>query len=404
MKLHSAMLVLGIATSVGAQTYTLKVLHAFTGPPDGAYPFAGLVLDANGNLYGTTMGIDINCPPHTGGCGTVFKVSASGVEKNLYSFLGTPDGSNPQSVLVRDQKENLYGTTYGGGDKACEGTGCGTVFKIDPTGKEIILHSFTGTEGDGIYPSVGLRRDKKGNLYGTTHYGGSSIGCENGCGTVFKVDPTGTETVVYRFTGIGGDGAYPFSRLIGDGTGNLYGTTYQGGAYDCGTVFKLDPDYTETVLYSFTGAHGDGALPEAGLVLDAEGNMYGTTYEGGAHNYGTVFKLDTAGKETVLHSFNGKDGEYPTDLVRDKEGNLYGTAQYGGGISGFGTVFKVSSTGKETTLHTFKGPEGANPYAGLIQDGKGNFYGTTSEGGDLSCRGSYGCGTVFKLIPRAERQ
>jgi uncharacterized repeat protein (TIGR03803 family) len=397
--------------SVEAQTYTLKVLYSFTGVPDGQAPTAGLVLDADGNLYGTTLQggnyNSVSCPSrYNNTCGTVFKVSANGDETILYSFSGSPDGSNPQSTFIRDAAGNLYGTTvYGGEYSADEG---GTVFKLDPTGKETILHSFPAFEGDGVQPYVGLRRDKEGNLYGTTNGGGSSTNCDPGvgCGTVFKIDPTGVEAVLHSFTS-NPDGGFPINRLTRDGAGNLYGTTGYGGAYGDGTVFKLDATYTETVLNSFTGSRGGSGLdPEAGLVLDTEGNMYGSTCYGGAYDSGTVFKLDTAGKETVLHSFGGGkfSGACPGDLVRDKEGNLYG-ATYFGGASNNGTVFKVSQTGKETVLHTFcpKGTgfcfDGAGPYGGLVRDGKGNFHGTTTAGGNIRCNFRYGCGTVFKLTP-----
>jgi uncharacterized repeat protein (TIGR03803 family) len=384
--------------SVEAQTYTEKVLYSFTGAPDGALPSADLILDANGNLYGTAVsgGIE-NCWGDYPGCGIVFKVAANGVETVLYTFLGPPDGAYPYSVLVRDQKGNLYGTTSAGGDVSTNcPEGCGTVFKVDPTGKETILHSFTGTGDDGAYPGSGLRRDKKGNLYGTTATGGNSTNCERGCGTVFKIDPTGTETVVYSFAD-GLDGAGPSSRLIGDGTGNLYGTA-SGSMYGYGMVFKLDTTYTETVLYSFNGGV-DGWDP-SDLILDAAGNFYSTTTYGGTYNHGTVFKIDPTGKETVLHSFRRKTrwntGRLP-GLVRDKAGNLYSTTNIGGSVN-LGTVFKVSSTGKETVLHSFygnnyQGGDGAYPAAGLVQDGQGNFYGTTLQGGDRFE------GAVFKLSP-----
>lgn len=301
---------------VEAQTYTLKVLHSFTGPPDGEFPTAGLTLDADGNVYGTTLeGGNTNCPGwDTDTCGIVFKISPDGTETILHTFSGIPDGASPQSVLVRDEKGNLYGTTIVGGTGSsqhnCYDFGvlydCGTVFKIDPTGKETILHSFTGFQGDGEYPYAGLRRDKKGNLYGTTYAGGSNTCTESnfGCGTIFKIDLiAGDETILHNFTGWS-DGEYPYSRLIGDGTGNLYGTAWGGGiggpVNGHGTVFKLDTastGYPMTTLYSFTGPP-DGDFPQGGVVLDPEGNIYGTTPMGGKYirrcaNCGTVFKLDT---------------------------------------------------------------------------------------------------------------
>src|SRR5271157_2663432 len=319
--------------SAQAQTYTYGVLYTFTGSPDGAVSDGGLVRDAQGNLYGTTYyGGNSACTgPFGNGCGTVFKVDTTGKETVLYSFTGGADGAIPYAGLLRDAQGQLYGTTSQGGDLACNApNGCGTVFTVDTTGKETVLYSFTGG-ADGASPTAGLLPDAQGNLYGTTSQGGDPA-CTNGCGTVFKVDMTGKETVLYSFTGTGGDGAYPYAGLVQDAQGNLYGTTSQGGdpacTNGCGTVFTVNTTSKETVLYSFTGTGGDGVQPSAGLVLDTLGNLYGTTVQGGASGYGTVFKVDTTGKETVLYSFTGTggDGAYPyAGLVQDAQGNLYGT-------------------------------------------------------------------------------
>jgi uncharacterized repeat protein (TIGR03803 family) len=405
--------------SAQAQTYTESVLHSFTGPPDGASPVAGLVRDAQGNLYGTTfVGGDPACGA---GCGTVFKVDTTGNETVLYSFtFAGEDGYDPGG-LVRDAQGNLYGTTSAGG-----ASGKGTVFKVDTTGKETLLYSFSWAGGygaDGAYP-LGLVQDAQGNLYGTTTSGGD-LACDGpyGCGTVFKLDTTGKETVLYSFTGgRDGDGEWPAAEPLLDAQGNLYGTTDGGGAYGFfGTVFKVDTTGKETVLYSFTPTGGDGSDPHAGLVQDAQGNLYGTTLIGGdlacnaPSGCGTVFKVDTTGKETVLYSFTGTggDGASPVaGLVRDAQGNLYGTTVYGGDLacnapSGCGTVFKVDTTGKETVLYSFTGTggDGASPEAGLVRDAQGNLYGTTVGGGDLlpaACPtrivyAAPGCGTVFEL-------
>jgi uncharacterized repeat protein (TIGR03803 family) len=410
--------------SAQAQTYTESVLYSFTGPPDGANPFAGLVRDAQGNLYGTTAsGGDLSCDdggPYPG-CGMVFKLDTTGKKTVLYSFTGTGwDGTSPVAGLVRDAQGNLYGTTAGGGDLACGGgLGCGTVFKLDTTGKETVLYSFTGTGGDGSYPEAGLVRDAQGNLYGTTAWGGVFNGI--GYGTVFKVDTTGKETVLANF-GSPYYGLLPVAGLVRDAQGNLYGTTEYGGNgpwscnyahfSGCGVVFKVDTTGGE-MLHIFTGTGGDGAYPRAGLVLDAQGNLYGTTWAGGdpacesdgIYGCGTVFKVDTTGEETVLYSFTGTggDGAYPrAGLVRDAQGNLYGTT-YEGGAYGVGTVFKVDPAGKETVLYTFTGTggDGAYPTAGLVRDAQGNLYGTTYAGGDPACIAGTGCGTVFKLTPAA---
>jgi uncharacterized repeat protein (TIGR03803 family) len=284
----------------------------------------------------------------------------------------------------------MYGTTFEGGASTQ-----GTVFKLDATGKETVLYSFAGA--DGANPTAGLVQDGAGNFYGTTDNGGSSgCGAVGGCGVVFKLDTTGKETVLYSFTNAA-DGATPVGGVIMDTAGNLYGTTYNSPS-GCGTVFKVDTTGKETVLHSFTNcftslANSDGGEPYAGLVMDQAGNLYGTTVIGGSSGWGTVFKVDETGNETVLHSFSnvGTDGAFPYGgLVRDKAGNLYGTTAFGGPF--YGTVFKVDTTGKETVLHSFTNSAvAAEPYAGLVMDKAGNLYGTTLIGG------SSGHGTVFKL-------
>ncbi len=267
------------------------------------------------------------------------------------------------------------------------------------------LYQFVGGS-DGANPLAGLVRDAAGNLYGTTFAGGVIGGTciiLGGCGVVFKLDTLGTETVLYRFTGLA-DGALPFAGLLLDAAGNLYGTTSAGGIvsgtcmalHGCGVVFRLDTSGTETVLHSFTGSP-DGDSPRAGLVLDAAGNLYGTTFGGGTSNLGTVFKLDTAGTETVLHSFTGPEGANPTAGLLLNAGNLYGTTAE--------TAFKLDSTGTLTVLHAFTGsPDGGGPIgAGLVLDAAGNLYGTAPDGGALNCLSGQnqpvGCGIVFKLNP-----
>jgi uncharacterized repeat protein (TIGR03803 family) len=215
------------------------------------------------------------------------------------------------------------------------------------------------------------------------------------CGTVFKIDPTGHETVLYSFTGSYGDGAGPSSALIMDSAGNLYGTTEAGGLSGIGTVFELDTTGHETVLYSFEGTPGDAYLPVSGLIMDSAGNLYGTTYADGFDLPGMVYKLDTTGHETVLYSFtDGSDGGNPyAGLIIDNAGNLYGTTG-NGGASDVGTVFELDTTGHETVLYSFTGgSDGGNPYAGLIMDNAGNLYGTTGYGGSADV------GVVFELSP-----
>ena len=379
-----------------AQAQTLKVLYTFAGGNDGGNPVGGLIGDAKGNLYGTT------CCDGTHGAGTVFILDMAGKETVLYNFTGGADGNQPFADLIRDAKGNLYGTTFwGGGSAPCNGgNGCGVVFRLDTTGKETVLHAFTGTGGDGANPYDGLVQDPNGNLYGTTVYGGSSGACSGGCGVVFEVTEAGKEEVLHSFSA-GTDGANPYAGLVRDAEGNLYGTTNSGGSYGEGTVFKLDNTGRERVLYTFTGG-ADGGQPLLGYLLrDAEGNLYGTTVRGGAPSCsflcGTVFELERSGKETVLHGFvGGTDGANPyAGLVGDAEGNLYGTTNQGG-ASGYGTVFKLDKAGNETLLHTFTGTggDGAYPFDDLLRDAKGNLYGTTFGGGANGCFG-YGCGIAF---------
>jgi uncharacterized repeat protein (TIGR03803 family) len=296
------------------------------------------------------------------------------------------------------------------------------VWKLAPNpdgtwGTLTVLHEFTGG-ADGAFPYAGLVFDAVGNLYGTTGSGGSTA-CMDGCGVVFKLAPrpegTWTESVLYTFTG-GADGDGPLAGLIFD-AGDLYGTTVGGGASDEGVVFKLAPNshgtWTESVLYSFTGG-ADGAHPYAGLVFDAAGNLYGTTYASGAYNNGVVFKLtpnpEGTWTESILHTFTGgADGATPyAGLIFDAAGNLYGTTDLGGGgtactsgsghMTGCGVVFKLApkpdGSWTESVLHTFTGgADGANPYAGLIFHAAGNLYGTTTHGGFDNN------GVVFELTP-----
>ena len=375
------------------------VLYNFTGNPvsnDGGQPIGGLVMDSAGNLYGTTAsgGNDFG--------GTVFKVDPAGNVTFLVLFNPhfPTNGLTPEAGLIIDSAGNLYGTTYSGGSG-----NVGTVFKLSPTTGITVLYNFTGINADGANPAAALTMDTAGNLYGTTLHGGSA-----GEGIVFKLDPTGKETVLHSFTGISGDGANPGGTLVIDGAGNLYGTTLNGGSASKGIVFKLDSTGTETVLYSFTGTNGDGANPQSGLVIDSSGNLFGTLASGGTAGKGIVFKVDPTGLETVLHSFTGTsgDGSEPlASLTQDSAGNLYGTTWLGG-TSGGGTIFQLNSANQETVLFSFAGlnGDGAGPSTGLvppsialIQDSAGNLYGTTGLGGASAVSYRSGAGTVFKLDP-----
>jgi len=373
----SMMLFVSLLITQPAWSQTFTVLYSFGNGTDGGTPYAGLIRDAAGNLYGTTSG------GGAGSNGSVFRLDTAGKETVLYNFKGGKDGGFPFAGLTRGPGGALYGVTVLGG-----ASNRGIVFKVNTSGKERVLYSFTGK--DGSYPDAGLRRDTAGNIYGATVKGGTSD-----LGTVFLLDPTGKQTVLHSFTG-GQDGSFPYvyGNLLRDKAGNFYGTTLTGGDSNQGTVFKLTSTGEEQVLYSFSGGV-DGRFPYAGLVLDAKGNLYGTTYLGGVSDQGMVFKLTATGKEIVLYSFTGgADGGNPSAaLLRDAMGNLYGTTYYGG-LSNAGVVFKLDPHHTETVLHSFDyANDGGYPTAALIRDSSGNLYGTASAGGTSNH------GTIFKLVP-----
>ena len=387
-----------LASSAGAAA-KYQTLHKFTGGKDGASPYSTLIFDKLGNLYGTTASGGAN------NAGTVFSLTpgTSGWTKTvLYSFSGGADGGNPYAGLISDSAGNLYGTTKNGGSSNCKG--CGVVFKLAPTSKggwtESVLYSFLGGL-DGAYPGAALVFDGVGNLYGTTEGGGPgdcSVNGINGCGVVFELTTTTggawTESSLYGFSG-GNDGAFPVAAVILDAAGNLYGTTF----YDTvggGVVFSLTPSshgaWTETVLMTFY------LEIQAGLVFDSAGNLYGTTLYGGKE--GLVFELSpTTGGWTyrIIHRFNGKNGATPTaTLIFDQSGNLYGTTTQGGAL-GYGVVFKLmpNSGGgwTERVLWNFRDHPGDDPAAALVLDNAGNLYGTTTGDGKKTF------GSVFEITP-----
>ncbi len=402
-----------------------SVLYGFKGLSrrDGQEPYAGLTA-ANGVLYGTTAqggagqgGAAKGCK--YSGCGTVYRVSPSGGERVLHRFKGTPDGAFPSANLV-SVDGGLYGTTGGGGEN-----GAGSVFAIDPnTGAESVIYSFKGqAAGDGAAPQANLIA-VDGVLYGTTSQGGSAK-CNNlnthGCGIAFSVTTSGTEQVLHVFEGGGAnkkrDGGYPSSGLTAM-NGLLYGTTTGGGRYagscneGCGTVFEMSPSGDRyRVLYRFKGGN-DGVAPNASLV-NANGKLYGTTSGGGGSvcvatgfGCGTVFEVSASGRQRVLHRFHGSDGAGPNGLV-PVNGTLYGTTTAGGepGCQGYGcgTVFEIGAPGRGYgILHEFRGaPDGINPRGGLIYL-DGVLYGATESGGRVGQppRCPYGClGTVFAVTP-----
>jgi uncharacterized repeat protein (TIGR03803 family) len=395
------------ATAIPLSAQTFTTLHIFDSA-DGADPEAALVQARDGNFYGTTANGGANL------YGTVFEITPSGTLSTIYSFCpnsGCTDGENPYGGLIQAADGDFYGVTLGGGANSgsCLNVPCGTVFKITPGGTLTTLHSFCSQSGctDGQYPEAGLVQGTDGNFYGTTDEGGA-----NNSGTVFRITPGGTLTTLYTFCSQSGcaDGGFPVGALVQATDGNFYGTTEGGGANcvtagGCGTVFKISPGGVLTTLYSFCAESlcADGEYPYAGLLQAADGNFYGITPGGGgANNDGTVFKITPDGTLTTLYSFCSKsnctDGENPYGgLVQATDGEFYGIT-YLGGSGDFGTVFKITPSGKLSTLYTFCSragcTDGEDPFAGLLLATNGNFYGTTSAGGD-GCFS--GCGTVFSV-------
>ncbi len=394
-----AVAVLVAATQVQAQTYT--ILHNFTGYGDGGDPWAPLTLDAAGNFYGTTQ------LGGSAGYGVVFKLTHQGagwLMSTLYTFHGGEDGAYPLGGITIGPDGSLYGTTNAGGLPNCFG-GCGTVFRLRPPAtacravfcswSETVLYRFTGgSDGESPYMER-LTFDAAGNLYGTASGGG--LGRQ---GVVFELVPHNggwTENVLYAFSG-NGDGTGPTSSVVFDSAGNLYGTCADssGGG---GIVYELSPSpsgWTENILHHFRQNPNDGFGAVGGVVLDAQGNLYGTTMEGGLYQAGTVYELTPANGSwtfTLLYSFPASNGG-PTDApLLDAEGNLYATSSSSGGN---GLVFELSPYNggwNYNTLHIFDYSDGYLPYAGVIFDRQGNLYGTTSEGG------SDFAGVIFEITP-----
>jgi uncharacterized repeat protein (TIGR03803 family) len=361
---------------------------------DGAGP-DGLIQGQDGNFYGTTVSGGLN------GLGTVFKITPTGTESLVYSFAGgAANGATPQG-LVQGSDGNFYGATSQGGSGPCQG-GCGAVFKLTPTGVQTGLYFFSGGSDGGV--ANGLVQGSDGNFYGTTAYGGvtnSQCG-PGGCGVVFKLTPVGIESALYSFVAGSADGALPNASVMQGTDGNFYGTTIYGGASNDGTAFKVTPAGVETVLHSFAGGT-DGALPQTPLTEGSDGNFYGTTPNGGVNGFGTVFKLTPAGAETVLYSFAGGtgDGAIPgTGLIQGSDGNFYGTTNSGGNsgcFNGCGVLFKITPAGAESVLYLFTASTGSGAQApapsSLIQGSDGNFYVATFNGGQ------FGAGALYKITP-----
>ncbi len=393
-------LAITICSTPRLQAQTFQILYSFHGP-DGALPSGRVIVDASGNLYGTTL--SGGAPSACRGCGTVFKIDPSGNETVLYSFTGGSDGSSPDQGLVRDQAGNLYGVTPLGGDTiACE-VGCGGVYRVDPAGQFTVLHTFQGGS-DGAGPDGSLTLDAAGNLYGNTQAGGDPASCGfiNGCGTVFKVDSAGNETVLHTFDGL--TGSVPYGALLLSRDGTLLGTSLRTGQAP-GTIFRLSTDGgAEDVVLRDTP---NMSAPISGVVEDpVTGQLYGT-------NAGAVVQVDpTTLLETWLHTFTGgEDGSDPLPLVQDAFGNLYGTTRVGGLVNppnnacpvGCGVVYQLTRSGKYTVLYRFTGGADGRDPGPLSIDQQGNLLGVTFLGGDLNCVFAGGCGTVFKItLPRVD--
>lgn len=398
-------------TSAAAQTE--KLLHSFVeNSKDAADAYAGVVVDKAGNLYGTTA---------AGGVyneGAVYKLKPKGrgwTEAVLHSFRNNgTDGYSPTTALILDASGNLYGVTGSGG-----AYGDGTAFELSPSGSgewtETVLFNFNYSTGGG-HPDSAMIFDALGNLYGTTAGGGSGTGCNEGCGTVFQLVPQSgggwSANFLYSFSNNGIDGYGPLG-LIFDGKGNLYGTCPFGGTDGQGVVWELSPQaggsWTETILHSFVYNGTDGAYPEAGVIVDSAGNLYGTTQEGGAYSGagggGTVFELintKSGWEEKILFSFNNLSSGpfYPLAAVTfDSSGNLYGTTSKGG-TYGWGTVFELKpahgGSWVETIAHSFGDEthftDGLDPVGSVVFDAAGNLYGVTYYGGKQDV------GTVFEIM------
>jgi uncharacterized repeat protein (TIGR03803 family) len=370
-----------LALAALAQAQTFSTLHYFTGHEDGASPYAGLIQDPTGNIYGTSSGVNAQ-----DGFGSVFEISKTPAR---FTVLHSFPAIGPATPLVRDAAGNFYGTAGGGSADA------GIVFKIDAAGNFTVLYSFSGGS-DGCGPAQGLIRDKTGSSYGTTIQCGADDG-----GTLFKLDRSGKFALLYTFTG-GVDGGPRFGHLSMDESGNLYGVTQGGGAYGYGMLYKLSKNGKLTVLQSFAGGALDGCFPFGSVLRDKAGNLYGTTSQCGSHGYGNIWKVSASGKEIILHNFAGgtSDGCYPWGgVTRDPTGNLYGVALGCGANGYFGAVYELSAKGRLKLLHSFDDSNGEEPVGEVLRTAKGTLYGTTLAGGTGSPCVRMGCGTVWKYVP-----
>jgi uncharacterized repeat protein (TIGR03803 family) len=373
-----------------AQAQTFSALHQFNSQGDGAFPEGSVVADSSGNIFGTTTNPS-----------TIFKIDSKGKELVLFNINGGNVGDFPTGSLARDAAGNLFGIAEGGSG------GAGVVYKLSPQGQETILFAFQGGLNTTTpkEPAGGVLLGKNGNIFGAAQFG-NKRSCENGCGSIFRLDAAGTMHFLHAFTG-GTDGANPIGPLVQDAVGNLYGVAQSGGDHSCpeffeaagagcGVVFKIAKNGTFTVLHTFAGG-ADGAVPQGGLLLDSAGNLFGTAVEGGIGENGTIYEIAKDGTYTVIHTFTQAEGQNPNGgLVLDTAGNLFGTAQLGGDL-GLGTVFQLNPDGSVKVLHNFQGlDDGAVPLAGLFRDRTGRLLGTTVK--NFLVQTIQG-GNVFEVTP-----
>ena len=360
---------------VSCEAGRFSELYSFGDESQGAAPLFGLIQGSDGNFYSTTS---------TGGAndaGTVFKLTPDGAQTVLWSFGAGSDGSQPLSSLLQASDGDLYGTTAEGG-----AYGSGTVFRISLGGSESVLWSF-GEASDGARPSGNLIEGRDGDIYGMTEYGGTEGG-----GTVFRLTPSGAETVMLSFGRFNGGPSEPqFNGLTQDSDGTLYGLTAGGGTNSEGAIFKLSPDGAVTTLYSFH-QRDIGAFPTDSLVKASDGNFYGMTLAGGTNNRGVLFQMSPSGAVSILHAFGAQgDGRGPNGgLMQATDGNFYGVTCFPGSS---GTVFQFTLSGTETPLYSFPGAvsSGACPTGNLIEGTDGGLYGTTTYGG------ASGNGSVYRI-------